>query len=419
MTGPGAKFAPTPDKLTVSAQDPQFFTGSLWMMSSGSWQVRISVDGHQGTGVLAVPVPSVALSTKKMQSGMAVMLLALMTFLVAGVVAIVGASAREVDLAPGTIAQTSRKRRSRIAMAIAFAIVVGVLWFGKRWWDSSEAAYNDYIYKPLQMAASLDQNAVLTLNLSDPGWLKTRAIDDLVPDHDHLMHLYTIRQPGLDVVYHLHPELVRGGSFRMALPSMPPGTYKLYADIVHQTGFPETMMTTLQLPEIQGRPLDGDDATGATSPVTNTSPIATVFRLPDGYSMEWLQGSEPLRARQPTMFKFRLLDPKQKAPADMAFYMGMPGHAAFVKTDGTVFAHIHPTGTVAMAAFMMAEQQTQNRSGMNHAGMHHMGVPMDEHLPNEVSFPYGLPSPGFYRVFVQMKHGTTVETGIFDISSPS
>jgi len=35
-------------------------------------------------------------------------------------------------------------------------------------------------------------------------------------------------------------------------------------------------------------------------------------------------------------------------------------------------------------------------------------------LPNVVGFPYGFPSPGSYRIFVQMKHGNTVETGVFD-----
>ena len=35
-------------------------------------------------------------------------------------------------------------------------------------------------------------------------------------------------------------------------------------------------------------------------------------------------------------------------------------------------------------------------------------------LPPVVEFPYGFPSPGRYRIFVQMKHGATVETGAFD-----
>jgi hypothetical protein len=31
-----------------------------------------------------------------------------------------------------------------------------------------------------------------------------------------------------------------------------------------------------------------------------------------------------------------------------------------------------------------------------------------------VTFPYGFPSAGRYRIFIQMKHGDTVETGVFD-----
>src|SRR4051794_6693141 len=41
----GAKFAPVPDRLAASKEDPQYFTGSLWMMAPGSWQVRIDVSG--------------------------------------------------------------------------------------------------------------------------------------------------------------------------------------------------------------------------------------------------------------------------------------------------------------------------------------------------------------------------------------
>ena len=35
-------------------------------------------------------------------------------------------------------------------------------------------------------------------------------------------------------------------------------------------------------------------------------------------------------------------------------------------------------------------------------------------LAPTVEFPYGFPTPGRYRIFVQMKHGDTVETGVFD-----
>jgi hypothetical protein len=37
-----------------------------------------------------------------------------------------------------------------------------------------------------------------------------------------------------------------------------------------------------------------------------------------------------------------------------------------------------------------------------------------QHIAPVVEFPYGFPSPGRYRIFIQMKHADTVETGVFD-----
>jgi hypothetical protein len=203
---------------------------------------------------------------------------------------------------------------------------------------------------------------------------------------------------------------------------MPAGTYRLYADVVHAAGFPETIVGTVTLPDVAGRQLQGDDAEGADPAAAKISgaPVeATSHRLtlPDGYAMIWKKPSK-FTPKEPEDFEFEMLDPHGNPPADMGLYMGMLGHAAFVKTDGTVFAHIHPTGTVAMVAFLMANPQASAGAG-GQAGMNMPGMEMGQgSLPNTVSFPYGFPSAGQYRIVVQMKHGATIETGVFHADVP-
>jgi hypothetical protein len=421
LTGEASKHPPVPDAMQRPSADAQYFTGHLWIMATESWQVRFYVHGSQGQGIFSVPLPATALGTRKMQPGMGVMLALLGVILVIGLVGIVGAATREAQLAPGAQVPPSRRRRAFVAMAVTFAILIAAVTFGDRWWSSEAADYNHYIYKPLEMKAQLQPGDVLDLQLTDPGWVKARKLDDFIPDHDHLMHLYMLRWPAMDVVFHLHPEQVGTGEFRLALPSVPRGDYRLYADVVHANGFPETLVSEVKLPLISGRPLAGDDAEGtsvALKYMGEATQTSTSYKLPDGYTMVWKR-PDALVAKSPYDFTFELLDPGGHPASDMALYMGMPGHAAFVKTDGSVFAHIHPSGTASMAAMMLAQVENGASPGASSSTRSDMasmpGMDMSHSAPpSTVSFPYGFPSPGTYRIIVQMKHGNEIETGTFD-----
>ncbi len=415
LTGPGAKFAPVPDLAVRSKDDPQFFTGSLWMMTSGSWQVRVTAEGPQGKGQLSVPVPALSSTTKTMQAPIGILLAALGLLLLVGAVSIVGAGVREGQLEPGQTPDPSRIRRARWVMGGTAVFVLALFALGGMWWRAEAGEYDKHIFKPLQMTATVD-NGRLTLRLKDPGWAMWRKIDDLVPDHNHLMHLYVLSLPGMDRVWHLHPDRAEPGVFTKDLPPMAAGRYAMYGDIVHANGLPETLVTEVDLPEIAGKPLEGDDAAGAGPPVSKADFNSNIAQLADGTRMVWERPPGPLHARRAMFFKFRLEDADGQPAKDVELYMGMPGHAAFVRDDRSVFAHVHPSGSVPMASLSLTQNEGDGGAAMasmpGMAGMDHGGMTMA--LPPEVSFPYGFPKPGDYRIYVQVKRGGHVETGIFD-----
>ena len=400
LSGAGTRFTPSADVATRSPADPNVFNGQLWMMDFGSWQVKVTVEGDRGSGAVAVPVPALSMRAKGMDKGLGALLLGLMLFLVFGLVSIVGAAVRESTLPVGAPSPPAMQGRSRMAILATSILVVWALYEGNQWWALEAGNYSRKLYKPLNLSASLRPDHVLFLQLSDPGWFQLRKLDDLVLDHDHLMHLYAIREPQLDAVFHLHPEQVHTGAFELALPPMPPGRYKLFADIVHATGLGETPVGEIDVSGGGGTPLSGDDAGGMVTAGSAAVP------LPDGTRMVWLRGKEPVRAGEVRRFVFRLEDAAGHPLADIEPYMGMAGHAAFVRRDLATFAHLHPVGSAPMPALMMAASQDASDSM---ATMHEMPSGA------EVSFPYAFPSPGAYRIFVQMKRGGQIQTGAFDV----
>ena len=87
--------------------------------------------------------------------------------------------------------------------------------------------------------------------------------------------------------------------------------------------------------------------------------------------------------------------------------MGMAGHAVFMSNDGNIFAHVHPAGSVSMAAVNIAE-------GM--PGQHNMAGMERQPVSNEVSFPYGFPKPGDYHIFVQISAVVTLKPECFQLT---
>jgi hypothetical protein len=426
LSGPGAQFAPVADRAARSSDDLHSFTGHLWLMTAGAWQVRVTVDGDRGTGTLSIPIPTFPQSTLAMNRGIRVGLFGLMFLLAAGFIGIASAMAREARLEPGAAVDHRARRRGWIVGLVAACLVGGVVFLGNWWWTVEASRYARYVYKPLQATPTVTPDSRLRLALHDPGWIASRQVNDFVPDHGHLMHLFVV-SPALDRLWHLHPDETTTGTFEQRLPDLPPGQYELFADLVHATGVSETVTGRLETAAIHGVPLQGDDSAWTESTVrlkpdttgkedTDASTAASVVsgfsrttsvvsgfsRTSDGGRIVWVRDDHPLTPKRLTMFTFRVEDALGQPAGDLELYMGMPGHAIFVRRDRRVFAHVHPSGSAPMAAMDIAMP-----SMPSHA-QHGAG------LPATVSFPYGFPEPGDYRIFVQVKRAGRVVTAAFD-----
>jgi hypothetical protein len=412
LTGPGANFAPTPDLAHRAKGSPKSFLGSLWLMEQGGWKVRIEVDGVLGRGELSVPVTAVAQQTLGMQRALGIFLAALMLFLATGAVSIVGASVREGQLEPGASPTGVHLRQARVMMATSAILVLASMVLGNIWWNSIARSHERGLYKLPQLSASLEAGGRLLLRLPDPELWKGLRLGDnpLIPDHNHLMHLFVVRVPEMERFWHLHPEQTEYGVFSQELPAVPAGHYQIFADVVHRSGFPETAVTEIDLPDVSGKPPTGDDSEGIGPPLSQADRNRNVSLLSDGARMIWERDPSPLKSKRPDWFRFRV-DHKDGRPAnDLELYMGMAGHAIFLRTDRSVFAHVHPSGTPPMAMLALAQTNPTADASAPHAKHNTNSLA----LPPLVSFPYGFPRPGDYRIYVQIKRAGHIETGVFD-----
>lgn len=137
--------------------------------------------------------------------------------------------------------------------------------------------------------------------------------------------------------------------------------------------------------------------------------------LGDGLMMTWDVPSL-LMARREVTLKFRIANPEGRF-VTLDPYMNMLGHAAVRRDDGSVFTHLHPAGSVSMAA----QQVFQLRAGENPPRritpemMEKLCQPPSGDLPQQpLTFPYEFPQPGRYRIWVQVKVAGQVRTGVFD-----
>ncbi len=414
---------PPPDRAKLVPGSTDLYSAQLWLMEAGAYSVRVDVAGAAGSGSAIVPVNSIATRRLGFDTPLAIGLLGLGAFLFVGAITIVGAAVRESVLPPGTEPDSSRRRRSWWIRIVAVPVLALAVFAGKKWWEADDAAHIASLYRPMEVKTTIAAGPahLLTLAITDSEWLG-REFTPLIPDHGKLMHLFLVRDD-LQGFAHLHPLMVDSSTFRTSLPPLPPGRYRLYADVVHESGFTQTLLdsVTLATSSDTWRAADSDDSWWATRQPSAVSDQIQV-QLEDGSTMTWVRDSTALVAGRDLELRFvvRAMDGK---PAALEPYMGMSSHAVITRDDGAVFVHLHPAGTISMAsqlAFALRQPGDTVRGvlGTRITSAERTSSPMTsrdmEGQPGTVTLPYAFPRPGHYRMWVQVKVKGSVLTGVFD-----
>jgi hypothetical protein len=374
-----------------------------------------------------VPVAAVAVRQIGLYPWLGKLLLALGLFLFIGAVTIFRAAASDGITAPGEAPTTARKRAGVVASVFGAGFLTLLLWGGRTWWNGVAADYRNQIYQPFRASAVIDTAAgkrELVFTITDSVWTTRRpatrwerfSVSPLVPDHGKLMHLFLMKQGDQHDFAHLHPISVDSSTFRAGLGKLAAGRYDVYADVVHETGFPQTMVATIDLPAAADTSLtDGDDA------VFGGDPTGDKFTLPDGATIAWEGRPASLAADQDAELKFVVREPDGTV-SRLEPYLGMAGHLVVQRRDGKVYVHLHPNGTISMVAQQalgMGLRATDTVPGMlarrlaADTSMRAMTHPM---FDGTLSFPYAFPEPGEYRVWVQVRRGGAVMTAPFAVT---
>jgi hypothetical protein len=403
--------------------ETNLYSGELWLMKFGAYSIEVRVKGAHGEGTAEIPVTSMAIRQLPLPSMLGKVLLFLCAILVVGGIGIAAAAGREAALPPGATAGKRERWKGFLAASTAAIIFILALVGGKHWWTAEENVFRRNLHESAwpDLAANVrvaGSERVLHLEIGKE-FFQHNSRAPLIPDHGKLMHLFLVRQGSRDAFAHLHPIRKKDYTFEVALPPLPEGRYDIFCDLTFEGGVSSTATNSILLPpapivETTAPALERDpDDSWASNLATNN---ASAYLLPGGTQIIW-QPHASLRANQDASLRFSVADPAG-APLALEPYMGMLCHAAVLRSDGAVFAHLHPSGNFSMAAQMFFADKLSpqpdagmgDMPGMNHS-MHHVGTGSAD---STVYLPYQFPAPGNYRIWVQFKNGARVLTAVFD-----
>jgi hypothetical protein len=396
--------AHAPDWIAAepSSVDPSFFTAPVPLMVHGLWRVEVEVQGERGNGMTTLPIAARVARPRSMAlllSGGLVALVALLAGTLVQILRDLGRDAHRAATDPAGARDVRRGRWFAVAGLAAYTLFVAfiaVSWRDFDRWIRFMAARSLTCELTVENPPAV-AGKPLDLRLQVIG-RNGRPLERAIPDRGKMMHLVVVDRPGAGDLFHLHPHATGPGELRFRFTPPTEGTYELFGDLLLDSGEGDTVTASLEVdpgldpPEITLE--DGDDSRSAhadlvAEPVGNPTSDAG-----DGLVMRWVGGTVPaLEAGGFDRLEFELLDSEGRPVDRVEPYDGVAAQLMVLRDDFAVFSRVEPAGTVA---------------GRSAAG----GT---DPVGSTVSFPYGFPQAGLYRLWVQMKRDGRVHTGVFDV----
>ncbi len=199
----------------------------------------------------------------------------------------------------------------------------------------------------------------LTFRVRDDAGAPVR---DFEIEHEKRMHLIVVRRD-LTGFQHLHPRMSAAGTWSTDVTLAAPGSYRVFADFKHD-GATTTLARDVTVP-------------GRSAAAALPRPQATAD-AGGGYAATLRGGAEPVAGKETTLV-FDVT--RGDRAAELQRYLGAGGHLVALRSSDLAFLHVHPTG------------------GAGRAG--------------DVRFDTSFPSPGSYRLFLQVKSEGRVRTAAF------
>ena len=210
----------------------------------------------------------------------------------------------------------------------------------------------------------------LRLRILDPETFA--PVTSFLDVHERRLHLFIVSR-NLEYFAHVHPEQGSDGSFAID-HELPEGEYMLIADFLPVGGTSQIVQRAIVTPQIRGR-LFG----------SSVLEVSDREQVVDGLRVRL--EADSLRTLRPSFLRFAITDASTGKPVtDLEPYLGAPGHLLIIDQDLKSAAHGHP------------EAQTSGP---------------------EVAFDPVLPSPGRYKLWLQVQRKGRVVTVPFVIEVPA